>query len=93
MTHKQWFNIVLHLHPVPEEEAKRGDLCDRMSSRENEARFLHQNEVKFARQRNKMAANLDLFRMHLHRQHNANTKLDLKSPIVDRNNWIPSEEG
>ena len=23
----------------------RGDLCDRMSSRENEARFLHQNEV------------------------------------------------
>ena len=24
---------------------KRGDLCDRMSSRENEARFLHQNEV------------------------------------------------
>ena len=26
---------------------KRGDLCDRMSSRENEARLLHQNEVKF----------------------------------------------
>ena len=25
---------------------KRGDLCDRMSSRENEARFLHRNEVK-----------------------------------------------
>ena len=24
---------------------KRGDLCDRMSSRENEARFFHQNEV------------------------------------------------
>ena len=24
---------------------KRGDLFDRMSSRENEARFLHQNEV------------------------------------------------
>ena len=24
---------------------KRGDLCDRMSSRENEARFVHQNEV------------------------------------------------
>ena len=36
--------------------------------------------------RNKMAANLDLFRMHLHRQPNANTKLDLRSPIVDRNN-------
>ena len=34
---------------------KREDLCDRMSSRENEARFLHQNEVHFARQRNKMA--------------------------------------
>ena len=25
---------------------KRGDLCDRKSSRENEARFLHQNEGK-----------------------------------------------
>ena len=24
---------------------KRGDLCDYMSSRENEARFLHENEV------------------------------------------------
>ena len=24
---------------------KRGDLCDGTSSRENEARFLHQNEV------------------------------------------------
>ena len=59
---------------------KRGDsTC--VSSRENDARFLHQNEVKFARQRNKMAANL---RMHLHRQPNANTKLDLRSPIVDR---------
>ena len=56
-----------------------------MSSRENEARFLHQDEVKFARQRNKMAANLDLFRMHLHRKPNANTELDLRSPIVDRN--------
>ena len=33
-----------------------------------------------------MAANLDLFRMHLHRQPNANTKLDLQSPIVDRDN-------
>ena len=56
---------------------KRGDLCDRMYSRENEARFLHQNEViKFTRQRNKMVANVDLFRMHLHRQPNANTKLD-----------------
>ena len=42
---------------------------------------------KFMRQRNKMAANLDLFRMHLHRQPNANTKLDLRSPIVDRENW------
>ena len=57
-----------------------------MSSRESEARFLHQNEVKFARQRNKMAVNLDLFHMHLHRQPNANTKLDLRSPIVDRDN-------
>ena len=63
---------------------KRRDLCDRMSSRENEARFLLQNEVNYARQRNKMVANLDLFRMHLHRQPNANTKLDLRSPIVDR---------
>ena len=67
---------------------KRGDLCDRMSSSENETRFLHQSEVNFARQRNKMAANLDLFRMHLHRQPNANTKLDLRSPIVDRNDFI-----
>ena len=42
---------------------KRGDsTC--VSSRENDARFLHQNEVKFARQRNKMAANLDLFDPH-----------------------------
>ena len=31
-----------------------------------------------------MAANLDLFRMHLRRQPNANTKLDLRSPIVHR---------
>ena len=46
--------------------------------RDNEARFLHQNEVNFARQRNKMAANLELFHMHLHRKPNANTKLDLR---------------
>ena len=46
---------------------KRGD--------KNEARFFQQNEV--------MAANLDLLRMHLHRQPNANTKLDLPSPIFD----------
>ena len=64
---------------------KRGDLCGLMSSRENEARFLHKNEVNFAQQRNKMAANLDLFRMHLHRQLKSNTELDLQSPIVDRN--------
>ena len=31
-----------------------------------------------------MAANLDLFRIYLHRQPNADTKLDLRSPIVDR---------
>ena len=31
-----------------------------------------------------MAPNLDLFRMHLYRQPDANTKLDLRSPIVDR---------
>ena len=31
-----------------------------------------------------MAANLDLFRIHLHRQTNTNTQLDLRSPIVDR---------
>ena len=49
--------------------------------RENEARFLHQNEVNFAQQGNKMAANLDLFGMHLHRQPNANTKLDLRSSL------------
>ena len=55
-------------------------------TRENEARILHQNEVTFVRHWNKMAANLDLFRMHLHRHPNANTNLDLCSPIVDRNN-------
>ena len=33
-----------------------------------------------------MAANLDLFRMHLHRQPNSNTKLALQSPIVDCEN-------
>ena len=37
-----------------------------------------------------MAANLDLFRMHLHRKPNANTKLDLWSPIVDRNKIFES---
>ena len=47
---------------------KRGNLRDHMSSFD-----------KFARQRNKMASSLDLFRMHLHRQPNANTKLDLRS--------------
>ena len=62
---------------------KRGVLCDRMSSRENESRYLHQNDVHL-RDREKMATNLYLFRMHLHRQPNANTKLDLWSPIVDR---------
>ena len=36
---------------------KRGDLCDRMFSCENEARFLYQNDLgKFVQQRNKMAA-------------------------------------
>ena len=50
------------------------------SSCENEARFLHENEVNL-RNRNKMAVKLDLFCMHLHRQPNA--KLDLRSPIVD----------
>ena len=64
---------------------KRGNLCDRMSSRENKARFLHQNEVNLRDRETKWpAANLDLFCMHLHRQPNANTKLDLRSPIVDR---------
>ena len=56
---------------------KRGDLCDHMSSSENDARFrLASQRGKFARQKSKMATNLDLFRMHLHRQPNANTKLD-----------------
>ena len=43
-----------------------------MSSREN----LASKRGKFARQRNKMAAKLDLLRIHLHRQPNANTKQD-----------------
>ena len=64
-----------------------------VSSRENEARFLHLNEVKFARLLGgetkwpPINYNLDLFRMHLHRKRNANTKLDLQSPIVDRNKY------
>ena len=56
------------------------------SSRENEARFLHQNEVNLRDRATKWAgppASI-FFRMHLHRQPNANTKLDLRSPIVDR---------
>ena len=56
---------------------KRGNLC------ENEARFVHQNEVNL---RDRETTNLDLFRMHLHRQPTANQKLDLRSPIVDRKN-------
>ena len=64
---------------------KRVDLFGRMSSSENEGRFLHQNEVNFVRQRNKMAAKHELYCMHLHREPNANTKLDLCFPIVDRN--------
>ena len=58
---------------------KRRDWCDLMSSCENEARFLHQNEVNLC---DRETFNLDLFRMHLHRQPNPNTKLDLWSPIV-----------
>ena len=56
---------------------KRGDLCG-----ENEARFLYQNEVNLRDRGKKMAANLDLFRMHLHWQPNASTKLELRSLIV-----------
>ena len=33
-----------------------------------------------------MATNLDLFHMHLHRQPKVNTKLDLRSPVVNRDN-------
>ena len=65
---------------------KRGDLSDRMPSRENEARFLHQNEVNGATEKQNG-------RMQLHRQPNANTKLDLRSPIVDRDKKIPSVGG
>ena len=59
-----------------------------MSSCEIKARFLHQNKVNFASQRNKMAANLDLFRVHLHRQPNANTKLDLCLPLLTAINTV-----
>ena len=60
-----------------------------MCVEENQTSFLHQSVsvVNFAQQRNKMAANLDLFRTHLHRKPNANTKLDLRSPTVDRNKF------
>ena len=60
------------------------------SSRENEARFLLKNEVNLRDRGKKMAANLDLFRMRLHRQPNANTKLDLRYSIVDRDYFYQS---
>ena len=40
MTHKQWFNNVLHLHPVHEEGAKlwkRVDLKENLSSKRDTA--------------------------------------------------------
>ena len=43
---------------------------------------------KLVRKRSKMAPNLDLFRMHLYRKPNANTQLDLQSPIVDRAKYV-----
>ena len=58
-----------------------------MSSRENEARLLRQNEVNLRVRETKWPpTSIFFFRMHLHRQPNANTKLDLRSPIFDRNN-------
>ena len=63
---------------MPMSVLNRVDLCVKMRPDSSK-------RGKFARQRNKMAANLDLFfRVHLHRQPNASTKLDLRSPIVDR---------
>ena len=40
MTHKQWFNNVLHLHPVHEEGAKFR--CKRMSSKKKNGRVRFQ---------------------------------------------------
>ena len=57
---------------------KRGDLCDRMSSRENEARFLHQNEVNF-------------HACICTGSPNASTKLDLQSPIVNRDKNLSTD--
>ena len=54
---------------------KRGDLCDRMSSHENEARFLYQNEGNLRDRETKLPPTSILFHMHLHRQPNANAKL------------------
>ena len=51
---------------------KRGDL------RENEARFLYQNEVNLRDRETKWPPT-----SILHRKPNANTKLDLRSYIVD----------
>ena len=64
---------------------KKGDLRGRVSSRENEARFLHQNGINL-RDRETKWPPISIFfpRMHLHRHPNANTQLDLGSPIVGR---------
>ena len=59
---------------------KRGDLCE--TSRENEARFLHQNEVNLRDRETKCRQ--PRFVPHAFAPPSANTKLDLRSPIFDR---------
>ena len=66
-------------------------ICVSKRGNENEARFLHQNEVNL-RDRETIWPPTYLFRMHLHRQPNANTKLDLRSPIVDRDYHVSVSE-
>ena len=63
---------------------KRGDLCDCMSSRENEARFLHQNDVNL-RDRETNGRQSQLFVPHAFctvRHPNENARLDLRSTAI-----------
>ena len=57
--------------------------------RENDARFLHQNEVNLHNRETKwLPTSICSACIHLHRQPNANTKLDLRSPIVECGGYV-----
>ena len=63
---------------------KRRDLCDRMSSPENEARFLHQNEVNLRDRETKWPPTSIGAACICTGSPTQTSKLDLRSPIVDR---------